>query len=85
MTNDDPHDRTRAVAAEEQPAGEQTPARAELLGSTALTARVRCPCGKRQDVDREDWQWNGVAPAPDAAEAYSTTPSTSWAEGWPSP
>jgi hypothetical protein len=61
MTNDDPHDRTRTVAAEEQPAGEQTPARAELLGSTALTARVRCPCGKRQDVDREDWQWNGVA------------------------
>jgi hypothetical protein len=59
MTNDDPHDKT--AAPDEQPAGEQTPDRAELLGSTALTARVRCPCGKRQDVSREDWQWNGVA------------------------
>jgi hypothetical protein len=59
MTTDDPHNQTPA-AAEEQPAGEPTPERAELLGTTALTARVRCPCGKRQDVDREDWQWNGV-------------------------
>lgn len=59
MTTDDPHDKT--AAAELTPSGEQTPARAQLLGSTALTARVRCPCGKRQDVDREDWQWNGVA------------------------
>jgi hypothetical protein len=58
MTTDDPHDQT--VTAEEQPAGEPTPERAELLGTTALTARVRCPCGKRQDVSREDWQWNGV-------------------------
>ena len=47
-----------------QPAGEPTPERAELLGTTALTARVRCPCGKRLDVDREDWQWNGVAVCP---------------------
>jgi hypothetical protein len=61
MTTEDPHDQIQTAAAEEQPAGEQTPARAELLGTTALTARVRCVCGKRQDVDREDWQWNGVA------------------------
>jgi hypothetical protein len=59
MTNDDPHDQT--AAPDERPDGEQTPARAELLGTTALTARVRCPCGKRQDVSREDWQWDGVA------------------------
>jgi len=58
MITEDPHDQT--AAAEEQPAGEPTPERAELLGTTALTARVRCPCGKRQDVSREDWQWDGV-------------------------
>jgi hypothetical protein len=57
--NDDPH---RQVGAEGAPhEAETTTPRAELLGTTALTARVRCPCGKRQDVDREDWQWNGVA------------------------
>ena len=61
MTTEDPRQQT---ATEEQPAGEQAPERAELLGSTALTARVRCPCGKRQDVNREDWQWNGVAICP---------------------
>ncbi|HWS87984.1 MAG TPA: hypothetical protein VN282_13525, partial [Pyrinomonadaceae bacterium] len=33
-------------------------------GTTALTARVRCPCGRRQDVDRGDWQWFGVALCP---------------------
>ena len=59
MITDDPHDRTQP-AADEQPAGEPAPERAELLGTAALTARVRCPCGKRQDVNREDWQWNGV-------------------------
>lgn len=59
MITDDPHNQT--AAAEEQPAGDQTTERVELLGTTALTARVRCPCGKRQDVDREDWQWDGVA------------------------
>ncbi|MET0625734.1 MAG: hypothetical protein ABW250_22555 [Pyrinomonadaceae bacterium] len=59
MITDDPHNQTEAAATEE-PVGEPTPERAELLGTTALTARVRCPCGKRQDVDREDWQWNGV-------------------------
>jgi hypothetical protein len=58
MTIDDPHHQT--AAAEGQPAGAESPERAELLGSTALTARVRCPCGKRQDVSREDWQWDGV-------------------------
>jgi len=58
MITDDPQRQT--AAADEQPAGEPAPERAELLGTTALTARVRCPCGKRQDVDREGWQWNGV-------------------------
>jgi len=58
MTTDDPRD--QIVTTDEQPAGEPTPERAELLGTTALTARVRCPCGKRQDVSREDWQWDGV-------------------------
>lgn len=56
---DDPH--KQDVVPDERPAGGSTPERAELLGTTALTARVRCPCGKRMDVDREDWQWNGVA------------------------
>jgi hypothetical protein len=59
MITEDPQNQ-QAAAAEEQPAGEPMPERAELLGTTALTARVRCPCGKRQDVSREDWQWNGV-------------------------
>jgi len=63
MAIDDPHDRTQP-AADEQPAGGQSPERAELLGTTALTARVRCPCGRRQDVDRGDWQWFGVALCP---------------------
>lgn len=63
MITDDPQQQT-AAAADEQPAGEDAPARAELLGTTALTMRVRCPCGKRLDVDREDWQWNGVAVCP---------------------
>jgi hypothetical protein len=58
MTIDDPRDQTAAV--DGQPAGDPAPERAELLGTTALTARVRCPCGKRQDVSREDWQWDGV-------------------------
>ena len=62
MITDDPQQHT--AAAEEQPAGGGTPARAELLGTTALTMRVRCPCGRRMDVDREDWQWNGVAVCP---------------------
>lgn len=52
------------AAADEQHAGEPAPERAELLGTTALTARVRCPCGRRQDVDRGDWQWFGVALCP---------------------
>lgn len=56
---DDPHD--RAGAPDGQPAGEQTYGRAELLGTTPRTALVRCPCGRRQDFDREDWQWYGVA------------------------
>lgn len=56
---DDPQQQTGPP--DEQPAGGEAPARAELLGTTALTMRVRCPCGKRLDVDREDWQWNGVA------------------------
>jgi hypothetical protein len=56
--NDDPH---RQVGAEGAPQEAETTPRAELLGTTALTARVRCVCGKRQDVSREDWQWNGVA------------------------
>lgn len=60
MITDDPHDKTRTAADEEMPAGTDAPARAELLGTTALTMRVRCSCGKRQDVDREDWQWDGV-------------------------
>lgn len=46
------------------PAGDKTPERAELLGTAALTARVRCPCGKRQDVGREDWEWFGVTVCP---------------------
>lgn len=58
MTTDDP--RRQTGAPEGQPAGEPSPERAELLGTTALTARVRCPCGRRLDVDREDWQWVGV-------------------------
>lgn len=56
---DDPRD--QAGAPDEQPAGEQTYGRAELLGTTARTALVRCPCGRRQDFDRGDWQWYGVA------------------------
>jgi hypothetical protein len=63
MTIDDPHDQT-AAAAEEQPAGGTSTNRAELLGTTALTARLRCPCGKRRDVEREDWQWFGVTVCP---------------------
>lgn len=63
MTTDDPHNQT-TTAAEERAAGGYAPERAELLGTTALTARVRCPCGKRQDVSREDWQWDGVAVCP---------------------
>jgi hypothetical protein len=59
MITDDPHNQT--AEADGQSAGGTSPERAELLGTTALTARVRCPCGKRQDVDREDWQWDGVA------------------------
>jgi hypothetical protein len=62
MTTDDPQRQT--AAADEQPAGEPTSERAELLGTTALTARVRCPCGRRQDVDRGDWQWFGVVTCP---------------------
>jgi hypothetical protein len=59
MTNDPEN---QPGAPDEAPADEPTPAeRADLLGSTALTARVRCPCGRRQDFDREDWQWFGVA------------------------
>jgi hypothetical protein len=61
MSNDP---REQTGTADVQPAGEPTPERAELLGTTALTARVRCPCGKRLDVDREDWQWDGVAICP---------------------
>lgn len=60
MIIDDPHNELQPAAADEQPAGGQSPERAGLLGTTALTAHVRCPCGKRQDVDREDWQWDGV-------------------------
>lgn len=63
MITDDPHSQT-TTAADEQPAGGDAPARAELLGTTPLTARVRCPCGKRQDVDREEWQWFGVEICP---------------------
>ncbi len=63
MTTEDPHNQT-ATAADEQSAGGASTDRAELLGTTALTMRVRCPCGKRLDVDREDWQWNGVVVCP---------------------
>lgn len=59
MITDDPHNQPDAP--DEQRAGEPATERAELLGTTALTARVRCHCGKRLDVDREDWQWDGVA------------------------
>ena len=59
MTIDDPHN--KIATTDEQPTSEASTERAELLGTTALAARLRCPCGKRQDVSREDWQWNGVA------------------------
>ncbi len=64
MTTEDPRDELLPAAADERPAGGDAPARAELLGTTALTMRVRCPCGKRIDADREDWQWNGVVICP---------------------
>lgn len=54
----------KAGAPEGQPAGEASPQRAELLGATALTARVRCACGRRQDLERDDWQWFGVTLCP---------------------
>lgn len=61
MTEDHDHE---PGAPDGPTAGAPTPGRADLLGTTALTARVRCPCGRRQDLDREDWRWDGVAVCP---------------------